>query len=266
MEKLFDLHLHSVFSDGKDTPAQICGKAKAAGLYGFAITDHDTVAGLGAAEAEARRQGLCFVPGIEVSAYGSCEIHILGLNIDYENKKFLTELNGIRAAREVRNLEIIRKLNALGISVTPRDIERAGPGSSGRAHIAKAIEEKGYAPSVQEAFGKYLAEGRPAYSGNVKVPPEKAIALIRSGRGESYLAHPGRLSLDDKGKFALIGELRGAGLDGIEAYYPGHSPAFTRKLLKAAAAAGLLICGGTDNHGRPGDAPIGSVSAPYTKA
>ncbi len=262
MDKRLDLHIHSVFSDGKLTPREICEKAKGAGLYGFALTDHDTVAGLPDAAAAAQELGLRFVPGAEISAYGNCEVHIIGLNIDYKRPEFIAALDGIRKARDQRNADIIKKLNRLGIGITAEDIARAGPGSSGRMHIARAMVGKGFAHSVKQAFYEYLDEGRPAYCGNVKVDPKTAVGIIRAGGGKSFLAHPGRLSVDDNCKFALIDKLTGFGLDGIEAYYPTHKASFTAALEKKARENGLLVSGGTDNHGNPGDAPIGTVSVP----
>ena len=258
MKKLFDLHIHSVYSDGRKTPAEICAEAKAAGLYGFALTDHDTVAGLDEAAAAAERAGLCFVPGIEVSGYDGCEIHILGLGIDYKDSGFLSALEEIRKIRDARNLQILKKLQSMGINITEEDLTRHGRGSAGRGQIARAMAAKGYAATARDAFHEFLAEGGPADCGNVSVPPCDAIELIHKGKGKAYLAHPGRLKLSDNDKFRLIDKLAGLGLDGIEVYYPKHGKELIKKLLKAARERNLLICGGTDHHGVAGDAPIGS--------
>ena len=263
MKKLYDLHIHSCFSDGKNTPEEICAEVKAAGLYGFALTDHDTAAGLAGAEKEAENLGLCFVPGIEVSGYDGCEVHILGLGIDYKAPAFLRELDEIRAVRNARNARILQKLSSFGIIITEEDLERQGPGSSGRGQIARAMAAKGYAANSRDAFHKYLAEGGPADCGSVCFPPEKGIGLIRRGGGKAYLAHPRRLKLKESGIFRLIDKLIEKGLDGIEVYYPRHDAAFVKKLLNAAHEKNLLICGGTDNHGNDDDAPIGSVKAEW---
>lgn len=262
MKKLFDLHLHSVFSDGKKKPREICAAAKAAGLDGFALTDHDTVAGLKGAAEEAGKAGLFFIPGIEVSAYDGCEIHILGLGIDYSVPDFLSALDEIRRARDARNSAILKKLDALNIHITEEEIAGHGRGSSGRGQIARAMAAKGYAPSARDAFNVYLDDGGLADCGNVCLAPQKAIDLIYKGKGKTFLAHPGRLNLNDKKKFLLIDKLVEMGLEGIEAYYPKHSRQFTEQLLEFACTRKLSVCGGTDNHGNEGDLPIGGIRVP----
>ena len=255
----YDLHVHSVYSDGRLTPSEICAKVKDAELDGFALTDHDTVAGLDVAAAAAKDADLRFIPGIEVSAFDGCEVHILGLNIKHKSHAFLSALSSVRNIRGSRNREILKKLAGLGIVITERDIAKDRAGSSGRQSIASAMLSKNYVQSIAEAFDRYLAEGRPAYCGVVAVPPEKAIALIHAGKGKAFLAHPVRLHLDDESKLCLAKRLVGIGLDGIEAYYPMQGEILTGKLLAFAKENKLLLSGGTDNHGSLADAPFGNV-------
>jgi len=265
MDKLFDLHIHSVYSDGKLTPGQICEKARAAGLDGFALTDHDTVDGLDEAAAEAARHGLLFVPGIEVSAYENCEVHILGLGINYKNPGFADALNEIKTARKERNRRILEKLAALGMNISEREIANERQGSSSRGQIERVMNKKGYAESPMQAFNEYLRDGAPADCGVVSVPPPKAISIIHKGNGKAFLAHPVRLNMRDDEKLLFIERLKGYGLDGIEVYYPGQDAELTGMLLRFCKENGLLISGGTDNHGNSWDAEIGSLRAEFFK-
>ena len=95
--ELTDLHVHSTASDGTFTPSELVAEAKRIGLKAFALTDHDTVAGVKEATAAADEAGIELIPGIEISTkYNSTyikdkEVHIVGLYIDYTNEHFLSD-------------------------------------------------------------------------------------------------------------------------------------------------------------------------------
>ena len=126
----------------------------------------------------------------------------------------------------------------------------AGGGVLGRPHIALALVAHGYAHDIQNAFDRYLATGKPGYVRRQVPTPAEAIAAIHADGGVAIWAHPftrGNYTVAQTRRVAV--ELKDLGLDGIEAYYPLHTPTQTRNVLKIAAEIGLLVSGGSDFHG-----------------
>lgn len=252
-----DLHMHSVFSDGTDEVPAIVAKAKAAGLSLMSLTDHDTVKGVGLALEEGEKQGVKVLPGIEISTYAVCEVHILGYNIDINNDRLLTRLAEIEDKRHERIKAILANLKKYNIELDEEKIfDRIG--TVGRMHIAKQLLAKGYCQTITEAFDRYLGERGIAYVPSKRITPLEGVKLIKAAGGLAVVAHP--LIFCQKGKLDdLIGGLKTYGLDGLEVYYPTHSLDDTAKLYDLAKKNRLIATGGTDYHGlnkkgvEPGD-------------
>lgn len=252
-----DLHMHSVFSDGTDEVPAIVAKAKAAGLSLMSLTDHDTVKGVGLALEEGEKQGIKVLPGIEISTYAVCEVHILGYNIDINNDRLLTRLAEIEDKRHERINAILANLKKYNIELDEEKIfDRIG--TVGRMHIAKQLLAKGYCQTITEAFDRYLGERGIAYVPSKRITPLEGVKLIKAAGGLAVVAHP--LIFCQKGKLDdLIGGLKTYGLDGLEVYYPTHSLDDTAKLYDLAKKNRLIATGGTDYHGlnkkgvEPGD-------------
>lgn len=252
-----DLHMHSVFSDGTDEVPAIVAKAKAAGLSLMSLTDHDTVNGVGLALEEGEKQGIKVLPGIEISTYAVCEVHILGYNIDINNDRLLTRLAEIEDKRHERIKAILTNLKKYNIELDEEKIfDRIG--TVGRMHIAKQLLAKGYCQTITEAFDRYLGERGIAYVPSKRITPLEGVKLIKAAGGLAVVAHP--LIFCQKGKLDdLIGGLKTYGLDGLEVYYPTHSLDDTAKLYDLAKKNRLIATGGTDYHGlnkkgvEPGD-------------
>lgn len=252
-----DLHMHSVFSDGTDEVPAIVAKAKAAGLSLMSLTDHDTVKGVGLALEEGEKQGIKVLPGIEISTYAVCEVHILGYNIDINNDRLLTRLAEIEDKRHERIKAILANLKKYNIELDEEKIfDRIG--TVGRMHIAKQLLAKGYCETITEAFDRYLGERGIAYVPSKRITPLEGVKLIKAAGGLAVVAHP--LIFCQKGKLDdLIGGLKTYGLDGLEVYYPTHSLDDTAKLYDLAKKNRLIATGGTDYHGlnkkgvEPGD-------------
>ena len=243
-----DLHIHSTASDGRLTPPEIVAKAAEQGLTVIALTDHDTTEGIAPALAAASAfPGLRVIPGVELSAdFAQGEAHILGYFIDNTHKELRARLESMRNSRCERAREMISKLEGIGIHIEwPRVQEIAGGGSVGRPHLAQAMLEKGYIGSFREAFTDYIGRGGPAYAERRKMTPEEAVELILRADGLPVLAHP--LFIDDWQ--AMIVELKGAGLVGIEAYYNGYTAREIDSLRVLAEKNGLIMTGGSDFHG-----------------
>jgi len=120
----------------------------------------------------------------------------------------------------------------------------------GRPHIAAVMKQKGYVRDFDEAFELYLGAGKPAYVKKDKLTPREGIELVTAAGGIAVLAHPKYLEVSgDKSLQALIEELVGYGLEGIEVFYTTHTPEETDRYFNLAERNGLLVTGGTDFHG-----------------
>ncbi len=248
----YDLHMHSTASDGMNAPAELARLAAERGLGGFALTDHDTTAGLGEAAEEAARLGLDFIPGVEISTRaGGKDIHMLGYLFDLSDAKFLERLEGLRGVRDRRNDMILERLRELGVEITLEEVrERSGrplkPGESvGRPHMADVLVRNGYAVDLRDAFDKYLAEGAAAYVSPPRISPKDAVDWIREAGGVPVLAHPGLYGDDDLVR-AVLADARPAG---IEVRHPDHGADDEVRYRKLAEEYGLLTSAGSDYHG-----------------
>jgi len=249
---MIDLHTHSVYSDGTDTPTELVAMAAERGLRALALTDHDTVGGIPELLAAAASTPVEAVPGIELSA--ECDrgtMHVLGYFIDPASQTLLKKIAKVRAGRDDRNVEILKKLNKLGYRLLWEDIgKQAGLDVLGRPHIAAALVERGHVKSKKAAFDLLLAKGRPGYVERERYSPKECIELIRQAGGLPVLAHPATIHLSDAKLRALVGELKEHGLGGIEAHYAEHRPENIRRFVRWAKELDLVCTGGTDFHGK----------------
>ena len=257
-----DLHTHTCFSDGSDTPEALLEKAKALGLRAVAITDHDSTEGLRAAPPP----GLELIAGTElnVSAEGR-EIHVLGYFFDPEKL-------GIRARmekdRDERNRRILDLLRRDGVDIPMEELREKKPvGNLGRPQIADALVSRGLFPDRSAAFRAWLAEGRPYYVPRSYISPEEAAELIRRAGGKAVLAHPMQYGLSDTALRDLVRRCREAGFSGLETRYTGYDRETQERLYRLAKEYGLCVTGGSDYHGshRP-ESVLGGVDVPYALA
>lgn len=259
MKTYIDLHIHSTASDGTFSPTEIVNKAlkltEKDSPVVIALTDHDTVAGIDEFQKAAakHKDRLTAISGLEISTdYHGVEIHVLGYNIDIHNQELLDRLAVCRESRDGRNEKIIQKLQEQGFKISMDEIKPDKPGETiARPHIAKLLMKKKYVSSVQEAFDKYLAEGRCCYVERIMPTPEEAIHLIKNSGGIPVLAHLMLYKkLDSSQKEALVRELKEAGLIGIETYYNTYTPVEQEYVAGLAKQWGLIETGGTDFHGQ----------------
>ncbi len=254
--KPVDLHTHSTCSDGTCTPAELVSIAKAQGLCAFALTDHDTVAGLAEARKAAEGTDIEVIPGIELSTkYLERDVHIVGLFIDDSDPEFIEALREFSDARDVRNRRMCDKMCAAGIPIPYDELAADNPGSViTRANMARFLLKKGVISKISEAFDKYIGDDCPFFLPREQITPQKAVSFLRRFRGIPILAHPFQYELGDEGLETLVRELKAAGLMGIEAYYCRHTPEMTEHIRALADRYGLLLSGGSDFHGanKPG--------------
>ncbi len=229
----------------------------------LAITDHDTIAGNDEAEAEGDAQGVRVIHGIEVSALSrQGETHVLGYGVKPRDASTRARIASLRGVREWRARSILDKLAHLGIPIPFERVQAlAGDAMIGRPHVARALVLAGAVRTEQEAFDLYLAQGKPAFVPHEGLTPAQAVQLIHDAGGLAVLAHPGLYAGDLS---ALLDEMVPAGLDGIEVFYPLHTPEQTAHLAELGRRRGLLLTGGSDFHGPRGDAELllGSIHVP----
>ncbi|MCI5189242.1 MAG: PHP domain-containing protein, partial [Candidatus Electrothrix sp. AS4_5] len=153
-----ELHTHSMYSDGTATPAELVQMAADRNLKGFSLTDHDTVEGVQEVLCHGKAIGMPVISGIEVSTmHRQYSLHILGYGVDPKNEKFLQWLARLQQSRIERNRKIVKKLAAMGISISEQELKQiSGCGQTGRPHIAQLLLDKGYVTTTQQAFSLYL--------------------------------------------------------------------------------------------------------------
>ena len=246
-----DLHSHSSRSDGVLPPAQVAARAYAQGVDWWSLSDHDETSGLAEAAAAARELGLGFIPGVEISVT-FCErtIHVLGLNIDPEQTDLKAGLGAIRRSRFDRAGEIAERLRDCGIDDTYEGALRHAdnPELIGRVHFARHLLEQGHCKSLQQAFDRYLGDGKRAFA-PIRWPAlESAVDWIRAAGGKAVIAHPGRYRYTPQQFDALFDTFKARGGVGLEVVASGHTPAQCARYAQAAQAYGFEASRGSDFH------------------
>lgn len=265
-----DLHMHTTESDGRLSPTELVDLAAARGLRIIAVTDHDTTEGLAEAfDAAKKHPGLYVIPGIELSTdILGHEIHVLGYFLDYSAPHFQESLREFRTERWDRGRRMVDKLRQLGVYITWErvlEIAGGGEGSVGRPHVAQAMVEGGYVPSVREAFDRYIGRDGPAFADRSKMSPQDAVSMIKGVGGVSVMAHPKDV-LDDLEP--ILDAIVPAGLAGMETYYHRYEGELFDYLKGLCDAKGIIPCGGSDFHGIHGnnEAGLGNVDVPMETA
>lgn len=246
--RIFDLHTHTNYSDGLDSPTDLIDKAINKGLDGIAITDHDTVDAIpGALEYIKKLKNFQIIAGIEFSSfYSKSEVHILGYFIDINNENLLKIIGKIKSSRWDRGIAILDKLSDLDIVLPRIEILQEGKESGfiGRANIARKLVKHKYVQDIDEAFEKYLDIGKPAYVERFKLSIKDTIELIHQAGGISVLAHPGLI--EDQ---TALEECLKHGIMGIECYQSKHTQPQTKEYLKFSENNNLIQTAGSDYHG-----------------
>lgn len=248
----FDLHLHSNCSDGSDAPARVVESVAGSGITLLALTDHDTVKGVLEATDAGERLGVRVLPAIEMDTEWAHELHILGLDIDIDEPRFVRALEKARKRRGLRNFEIAERLKNVGYDITP--YLTGGTEVATRLNIALALVAGGFAENTNDAFARFLKRGCPGYFSVERFTPEEVISLILGAGGIPVWAHPMH-GHPDVHKLTL--QLKSFGLAGVEAYHPSMSEGDAEILISIARQERLIVTCGSDYHGanRPGVVP-----------
>lgn len=246
-----DLHTHSNYSDGQYSPKELMEMAFEEGIKTIALTDHDVIDGIKEAKEAASECGIRFIPGIEFSCQDTEEVHIIGLDIDWNNDEIVATCEKYKRDRENRAQNIIDFLTTKGIAVDFDAIKTiAGEGSIGRPHFAQWLVNQGIVVDKREAFDKYL-DTQDFHSVVVreKPTPEFAIRLIHRAGGKAVLAHPGLLKKGMEEQKQFISKLSESGLDAIECFYSDHTVEQSTEYFELAKKLNLKISAGSDFHG-----------------
>ncbi len=246
-----DLHVHSTYSDGTCTPAELIALAEERKLSYIALTDHDTVEGIPYALNAAQGTSVTVIPGVELSSeHEKTDIHIVGLGIDYENPEFVKYLHQFQEDRTQRNIKMCQKMADAGIDISYEEIVADDPDAViTRCHIAKQLAKKGYVSQLWDAFKTHIGDDCPYFVPRDKFTPMQAVELIKKAGGTAVLAHPLLYHMTHEELCQLIEQLTQFGLDAIEAIYSSNKHGDEGYVRSLAKKYNLAISGGSDFHG-----------------
>jgi 3',5'-nucleoside bisphosphate phosphatase len=245
-----DLHLHSTASDGMLDPEALVAHVARCGVTLMALTDHDTVAGIEAARRAARRLGIGFVAGVEISAaWRGRAIHVLGLALDPANPALATGLDREQAIRRDRAERMAARLDAAGAPGT-RALEaiRAAGSLPTRTHFARELVARGAAIDVQDAFDRWLGRGKPGHVAGEWPDVAEVIAWISAAGGKAVIAHPMRYPLSAGARREMCAEFAAAGGRGVEVSTGGGSSRDREQAISLAVRCRLEGSVGSDFH------------------
>lgn len=256
-----DMHIHTYYSDGGQSPEDVIAGARRAGVNLISVTDHDNSNARRIVRALALKAGITAVDGEEISAYdGDIKVHILGYGMDYSSSAYTAFNKSLMRGAEERAFDILRKLSKVNVNISYGEVLRERRCEKSPLHamyIAVAGARKGYASSPFAFYSKYLNYGTAGFSCIARPTPEQTARVISDCGGLCSLAHPGRITLDKEGVKALIERLVPYGLAGIEGVYSGHTNVQTQYYKELAEKYGLLVTGGSDTHYAEGNRRIG---------
>ncbi len=246
-----DLHCHSVISDGTLTPEALAERAKAHGVELWALTDHDEIGGQQRAAAAARRVGLQYLTGVEISVtFIGQTVHIVGLGVDPDNAELQLGLQRTRGGRGQRAIEMSEDLERVGIHGAYQGaLKYAGNHELiSRTHFARFLVETGVCRETNEVFRKYLTEGKPGYIEHRWASLKDAVGWIRQASGVAVIAHPARYKFSATEEFALFSEFKNHGGEAIEVVTGSHTTAEYASYADMATEFGLAASRGSDFH------------------
>jgi len=246
-----DLHVHSIVSDGTQTPTALMTEAADIGLAAIALTDHDTTTGWAEAADAVVRTGVALIPGMELSTReGATSVHLLGYLIDPADEALRAETARIRASRLTRAETIVRRISR-DYALTWDDVlaQSAEGATIGRPHIADALVARGHVANRSAAFAGIL-HPRMGYAQPHYAPdPLTGVRLIRAAGGVPVLAHPGTRGAERVVPERRLSQLVDAGLFGLEINHPENLPDAKLRLRELATRYGLATTGSSDYHG-----------------
>jgi predicted metal-dependent phosphoesterase TrpH len=247
----YDLHTHSRASDGTLSAAELVRRAQSAGIDVLALTDHDSLDGLAEARAATAGLPLQLIAGVEISVtWNGQTVHIVGLNVDADDRELRAGLTGLQGFRDWRAEEIGRRLAKAGIADAYAGARRFASGRIvSRTHFAHFLVEQGRAKSLREVFKKFLVRNKPGYVPGEWADLQQAVAWIRGAGGDAVVAHPARYALTGARLRRLLGEFKDCGGSAMEVVSGSHTTEDMLRMAGVARALGLKASRGSDYHG-----------------
>lgn len=258
---MIDLHIHSVYSDGTMTPAEIVAEAVRCGVTALAVCDHNVIGGTLAAKPLAEAAGLTFLPGVEIDAMlMGRDAHILCYGADFTNRRLMDHIRHARARLDWMSDELLRRMlpDFPGLDYAEYEALSHDPRQGGWK-LLQYLRLKGVTKSLDEALPYYFQYGVTYESAGFR-PAEEVVRAIHAANGCAILAHPG-VTFKDEALEALE-HARLIGVDGAECHYPRHSKRLTWLLTEACDRHGLSVTAGSDCHGGYERARIGETNTP----
>ncbi len=256
---MIDLHTHSTFSDGTDTPTEIIDKAEELGLGAVALTDHNTLAGVPEFLSAAEGKDIKAVPGIEIATdYDGTELHMVGLFVPEEAYDAINEMLEDVKERKLQNTkDMIDKLAEAGYDITFDEVRSLGSGTINRVHVATVLMNKGYVSSITEAFEGILSEDGDFYIPGPRLDVFETISKMRDLNIVPVLAHS-FLNLNEEELREFLKKAVPAGLIAMEVYYGTYDDETMALAMNIADEFGLAYSGGSDYHGTKKPNKLGS--------
>ncbi len=255
-----DMHMHSIVSDGTDSPLALIHLVKEKGIGLFSLTDHDGVKGCGLIMEKLKNDPPAdfvpplFIPGVEFSCRDDLgKYHILGYNYDPDSdpiRRLVEKGHGLRMEKLYARLDFLRE--EFGFRFSDTDLtDLVSLSNPGKPHIANLMIKYGYARDKEDAIRNYINKKKVQ---NRYIKPAEAITSIIDGGGIPVLAHPsygdGSQIIVGKNLEERIKRLKGFGIKGLEAYYSGFTPALQNELLRLSEQFDLYVTAGSDYHGK----------------
>lgn len=256
---MIDLHMHSYYSDGTNSPEELVKMAKEKSISMISVTDHDGIEGVAEVVQEGKILGVKVVPGIEISVASEIkDLHILGYGIDIYNPEFQVFIKLLKKYRRERNAKLMKEFERLEILISENDLSSENSKKYwGKPHFAQILKKRSLIENAKDAFSSEKYFRSENFRKIIKQKPLEieGIDAIRKSGGFAVLAHPGlindkngtQISYDDLNE--LIIKLKSIGLSGVECYYSEHTEEFTRRILKITNENGLFPTAGSDFHG-----------------
>lgn len=251
MSEGFDLHTHTIHSDGTLTPSELVEHALCQDVKVMALTDHDSTAGVSEAQKQADLLGLKLITGVEISvSWGRRTIHIVGLDVDAGNETLQQGLKILRGYRDDRAVKIAERLQQCGIEDCQQAVKEKTQGELiGRMHYARYLVEQGHAKDIKQAFKRYLGDGKRAFVSVQWASLVDAVSWINAAGGKAVIAHPARYGLGATKMRLLLSEFKECGGAAIEVVSGSHTETECLHFANLANAYGLQASVGSDYHG-----------------
>jgi len=261
MNSKIDLHMHTNYSDGRMSPAELLFLCRKHKYMDIAITDHDDIGGFLVARELAPNYQINVIPGLEISSnYEGHEVHMLAYHFDYRNRTLLEMMDDIKNNRMERGRKIVDNLAQAGLKLNFDELTAATgkSGILGRMHIARAILKQLPTLTINEIFDRYLSEKSPYFIPKTTPNSAEVISLVHQADGIAIIAHPHLLS-----SISIVDGLLESNLDGIEVYCPKSANYYVNLFEELVKQRGLLATGGSDFHGEQSDLDnFGKYSTP----